>query len=166
MTKFWTMQRRDGRMPRDQQGWRVAPAPDGRGTPDPPPPRPPHRSRPFVWFVLLLPAFNLISALLIRPGARPRVRVPCSPYFVSAVRHGQVASIATRRIPLLPPRTLAADLAARGATGSRIGSGTDRSRVRGAWRRPRMRREGKTDASSTSGCSSSERSRWRSRPPR
>jgi cell division protease FtsH len=49
-----------------------------------------------VWFVLVLLAFNLISALLIRPGAPPRVRVPFSPYFVSAVQHRQVASIATR----------------------------------------------------------------------
>jgi cell division protease FtsH len=83
-------------MPRDQRGWRVAPAPDGRGMPDLPAPRPPHRSRPFVWFVLLLLVFNLSSALLIRPGTQPRVRVPFSPYFVSAVRDGQVASIATR----------------------------------------------------------------------
>jgi cell division protease FtsH len=83
-------------MPRDERGWRVAPAPDGRGMADPPAPRPPHRSRPFVWFVLLLLALNLSSALLIRPGTQPRVRVPFSPYFVSAVRDGQVASIATR----------------------------------------------------------------------
>jgi hypothetical protein len=39
--------------------------------PDPPAPRPPHRSRPFLWFVLLLLAFNLSSALLIRPGPSP-----------------------------------------------------------------------------------------------
>ena len=29
-------------MPRDERGWRVAPAPDGRGMPDPPARRPPH----------------------------------------------------------------------------------------------------------------------------
>lgn len=83
-------------MPRDERGWRVAPAPDGRGMPDPPAPRPPHRSRRFVWFVLLLLVFNLSSVLLVRPGAQPRVRVPFSPYFVSAVRDGRVASIATK----------------------------------------------------------------------
>jgi hypothetical protein len=30
-------------MPRDKQGWRVAPAPDGRGTPEEHKPTPPHR---------------------------------------------------------------------------------------------------------------------------
>jgi cell division protease FtsH len=83
-------------MPRDERGWRVAPAPDGRGMPPAPAPRPPHRSRPFVWFVLLLLVLNLSSALLVRPGTQPRVRVPFSPYFVGAVHHGQVASIATK----------------------------------------------------------------------
>ena len=38
-------------MPRDKQGWRVAPAPDGRGTPDEHKPRPPHRLRGFWLFV-------------------------------------------------------------------------------------------------------------------
>jgi hypothetical protein len=31
-------------LPRDKQGWRVAPAPDGRGTPEEHQPRPPHRA--------------------------------------------------------------------------------------------------------------------------
>ena len=82
-------------MPRDERGWRVAPAPDGRGMPESPARRPPHRSRWFVWFVVLLLALNLGSALLIRPGAQPRVRVPFSPYFVTAVENGRVASIAS-----------------------------------------------------------------------
>ena len=82
-------------MPRDERGWRVAPAPDGRGAPAPPAPRPPHRSRWFVWFVVLLLALNFGSALLVRPAAQPRVRVPFSPYFVSAVQQGRVASIAS-----------------------------------------------------------------------
>jgi cell division protease FtsH len=85
----------DGRMPRDERGWRVAPAPDGRGAPEAPAPRPPHRSRWFLWFVVLLLALNLGSALLARPAGQPRVRVPFSPYFVSAVRQGRVASIAS-----------------------------------------------------------------------
>src|ERR1700722_10760976 len=85
----------DGQLPRDERGWRVAPAPDGRGLPDPPAPRAPHRSRWFVWFVLALLALNFGSVLLARPGAQARVRVPFSPYFVSAVHAGRVASIAS-----------------------------------------------------------------------
>jgi cell division protease FtsH len=83
-------------MPRDERGWRVAPAPDGRGMPDPPARRPPHRSRGFVWFVLALLLLNLGSVLLVRPAGQPRVKVPFSPYFVSAVQAGQVASIASK----------------------------------------------------------------------
>jgi len=83
-------------MPRDERGWRVAPAPDGRGMPDPPPRRPPHRSRGFVWFVLVLLLLNLSSVLLVRPAGQPRVKVPFSPYFVSAVQAGRVASIASK----------------------------------------------------------------------
>jgi cell division protease FtsH len=64
--------------------------------PDPPTPRPPHRSRPFVWFVLVLLVLNFSSVLLTHPWTQPRVRVPFSPYFVSAVRDGRVASIATK----------------------------------------------------------------------
>ena len=83
-------------MPRDEGGWHVAPAPDGRGMPDPPASRPPHRSRGFLWFVVLLLAFNFGSVLLVRPAGAPRVRVPFSPYFVSAVREGRVAAIASK----------------------------------------------------------------------
>src|ERR1700751_4890792 len=85
----------DGRMPRDERGWRVAPAPDGRGMPDPPPRRPPHRSRWFLWLVGLLLALNFGSVLLVAPGTQPRVKVPFSPYFLSAVQAGRVASIAS-----------------------------------------------------------------------
>jgi cell division protease FtsH len=48
-----------------------------------------------VWFVVLLLALNFGSALLARPGGQPRVRVPFSPYFVSAVQQGRVDSIAS-----------------------------------------------------------------------
>src|ERR1700750_1136908 len=82
-------------MPRDQRGWRVAPAPDGRGMPDLPARRPPHRSRWFVWLAGLLLALNFASVLLVAPGTQPRVKVPFSPYFVSAVQAGRVASIAS-----------------------------------------------------------------------
>jgi hypothetical protein len=63
-------------MPRDEGGWRVAPAPDGRGMPDPPPSQGPHRSRPFLYFVLILVALNWGSLLLFQPGSAPRANVP------------------------------------------------------------------------------------------
>ena len=91
-------QRTDPRkpMPRDERGWRVAPAPDGRGMPDPPAARPPHRSRAFVWFVVALVVLNWGSLLLLSPAGQPRVRVPFSPYFLAQVRSGHVASIASK----------------------------------------------------------------------
>ena len=66
-------------MPHDKRGWRVAPAPDGRGTPEEHKPRPPHR---WVWFWVFfagLLAINWISVLLAQPGSQPRVSVPFSP---------------------------------------------------------------------------------------
>jgi cell division protease FtsH len=83
-------------MPRDQRGWRVAPAPDGRGSPDPLKTPAPHRSRWFLWFALGLLAFNLASVLLLSPGGQQRVTVPFSPYFLSELQSGRVASIATK----------------------------------------------------------------------
>src|SRR6201995_593590 len=88
--------RNERQMPRDERGWHVAPAPDGRGMPAPPPTRPPHRARGFVWFLAILLAFNFASVLLIRPAGQPRVKVPFSPYFVTQVRHDRVASIASK----------------------------------------------------------------------
>jgi cell division protease FtsH len=82
-------------MPRDHRGWRVAPAPDGRGAPEPPKKQPPHRSRAFVWFVVALLAFNLASVFLFSAGGQQRVKVPFSPYFLSEVQSGRVASIAS-----------------------------------------------------------------------
>ncbi len=82
-------------MPRDHRGWRVAPAPDGRGAPESPKKQPPHRSRAFVWFVVALLAFNLASVFLFSAGGQQRVKVPFSPYFLSEVQSGRVASIAS-----------------------------------------------------------------------
>ncbi len=82
-------------MPRDHRGWRVAPAPDGRGAPEPPKKQPPHRSRAFLWFVVALLAFNLASVFLFSAGGQQRVKVPFSPYFLSEVQSGRVASIAS-----------------------------------------------------------------------
>jgi len=82
-------------MPRDKRGWRVAPAPDGRGMPESASARPPHRTRGFAIFVLVLVALNWGSLLLFSPGSQQRVKVPFSPYFLTQVQAGQVASIAS-----------------------------------------------------------------------
>jgi cell division protease FtsH len=82
-------------MPRDDRGWRVTPAPDGRGMPDPSPARAPHRSRGFVALVIVLLVVNLGSVLLLSPGGQTRVKVPFSPYFLSQVQADKVASIAS-----------------------------------------------------------------------
>jgi cell division protease FtsH len=83
-------------MPRDARGWRVAPAPDGRGMPERPATRPPHRTRGFVVFAIALLVLNWGVLLLFSPSGQPRVNVPFSPYFVSQVQAGRVASIASK----------------------------------------------------------------------
>jgi cell division protease FtsH len=82
-------------MPRDKQGWRVAPAPDGRGLPDQHKPPPPHRLRGFWIFVLVLLAINWLSVLLVQPGTQPRVKVPFSPFFLNQLEAGRVKSISS-----------------------------------------------------------------------
>jgi len=83
-------------MPRDRQGWRVAPAPDGRGTPDEHKPTPPHRWRGLWVFFIVLLALNWLSVLVFKPAGQPRVTVPFSPYFLNQVQDGQVTSITTK----------------------------------------------------------------------
>jgi cell division protease FtsH len=83
-------------MPRDEQGWRVAPAPDGRGMPEQHKPTPPHRLRGFWLFLLVLLAVNWISVLVLQPPGQPRVSVPFSPYFLGQVQAGEVKSISTK----------------------------------------------------------------------
>ncbi len=83
-------------MPRDKQGWRVAPAPDGRGMPDEHKPTPPHRLRGFWIFVLALLALNWLSVLLVQPSSHPRVAVPFSPYFLQQLGEGHVKSFTSK----------------------------------------------------------------------
>jgi cell division protease FtsH len=83
-------------MPHDKRGWRVAPAPDGRGTPDEHKPPPPHRLRGFWIFVLVLLAINWLSVLIAEPGGAKRVTVPFSPYFLTQLQNGQVKSISSK----------------------------------------------------------------------
>jgi cell division protease FtsH len=83
-------------MPRDRQGWRVAPAPDGRGMPDEHKPTPPHRLRGFWMLLIGLLAINWLFVLLSQPGALQRVTVPFSPYFLQQLEAGKVKSITSK----------------------------------------------------------------------
>jgi cell division protease FtsH len=85
--------RRPDSMPQDEGGWRVAPAPDGRGMPEKHKPRPPHRWRGFWILFIVLLALNWLSVLIVGPGGQPRVTVPFSPYFIQQVQQGRVKSI-------------------------------------------------------------------------
>src|SRR5439155_24446366 len=79
-------------MPRDEGGWQVMPAPDGRGMPEQTPKRPPPHRRPgFLWFVLILIAVNWLSVLLFRPSTgQQRVTLSFNPFFLQAVQAGEV----------------------------------------------------------------------------
>jgi cell division protease FtsH len=87
-------------MPRDKRGWHVVPSPDGRGMPKQTPSGPPpHRTRGFLWFVVILIALNWLSVLLFAPtstNTEKRVTVPFNPFFLEEVQAGQVKSISTK----------------------------------------------------------------------
>jgi len=85
-------------MPRDKRGWHVAPAPDGRGMPEPAPSGPPAHRRPsFLWFVLFLIAVNWITLLLFQPSkGEQRVSVQFNPFFLRQVQEGKVKSISSK----------------------------------------------------------------------
>ncbi len=83
-------------MPRDRQGWRVAPAPDGRGMPDEHKPTPPHRLRGFWMLLIGLLAINWLFVLISQPGTLQRVTVPFSPYFLQQLEAGKVKSITSK----------------------------------------------------------------------
>ncbi|WP_218138154.1 ATP-dependent zinc metalloprotease FtsH [Thermoleophilum album] len=83
--------------PREGPGWRVAPAPDGRGAGDRPD-RPPMVPLPLGRFLLILAAllalnFALANALT---APAPRVRVPYSPFFLDQLERGNVAEISAQ----------------------------------------------------------------------
>src|ERR687886_427099 len=75
-------------------GWRVQPAPDGRGAPEPERPRSPWSGFGRRWLIAVLVLFALnfwISSLI--PSGHERVRVPYSPTFVQQVQRGNVKEI-------------------------------------------------------------------------
>src|SRR4051795_3159425 len=76
-------------------GWRVHPAPDGRGAP--PPPKPPMipRSRTLIAFLLGLLAVNLLISFLTG-GAPDRPRVPYQPFFLNQVQAQNVHEISSK----------------------------------------------------------------------
>src|SRR5438309_5382218 len=76
------------------QGWRVQPAPDGRGMPPHKPPGLRAFGPRFLVFVLILFAINLWVSSLI-PSGHERIRVPYSPTFLGEVKKGNVASISS-----------------------------------------------------------------------
>jgi cell division protease FtsH len=77
------------------KGWRVQPAPDGRGMPPQKPPGLRSLGPRFIWFVVILLALNLWISSLI-PSTHERVRVPYSPTFLTQVKNGNVKSISSR----------------------------------------------------------------------
>ncbi len=79
----------------DQSGWRVDPAPDGRGSP--PESKPPMlpRSRLFVAILLGLLAVNLVISF-VTSGPAERQRIPYQPFFVDQVKAGNVKEISSQ----------------------------------------------------------------------
>jgi cell division protease FtsH len=76
-------------------GWRVDPAPDGRGAaPERKPPMIP-RSRQFLALLLGLLALNLVISFVTR-GPTERQRVPYQPFFVDQVEAGNVNQISSQ----------------------------------------------------------------------
>jgi cell division protease FtsH len=89
-----TRSRSDETPGRQPPGWRVTPAPDGRGAP-PPPEHPGNRRNQrtlLVVIVLALLALNLwISSRALGPN--PRVQIPYSPTFLTQVKDGNVSLV-------------------------------------------------------------------------
>ena len=81
--------------PKTDSGWRVDPAPDGRGAPARSKPPMIPRGRLFIWSALALLALNLVISFATgRPDERERV--PYQPFFVDQVEAGNVEEISSR----------------------------------------------------------------------
>ncbi len=74
----------------------MAPAPDGRGTPEAPKPPPPHRLRWFWLVFIALLALNWLTLLVMQSSGEPRVTIPFSPFFVQQLQAGRVKSISSK----------------------------------------------------------------------
>jgi cell division protease FtsH len=75
-------------------GWRVDPAPDGRGAP--PEQKPPFipRNRTFIWILVGLLALNVVIAI-ITSGPASKPQVPYQPFFVEQVTDNNVRDISS-----------------------------------------------------------------------
>ncbi len=86
----------DGKPPEQHpRGWKVHPAPDGRGAP--PESKPPMlpRSRTFIVFLIGLLLVNVLISFLTS-GPPDRERVPYQPFFVNQVKAGNVSEISSQ----------------------------------------------------------------------
>ena len=77
-----------------QPGWRVTPAPDGRGAPEGGEQRPRRLNR---WWLLLLVAMLAVNFAVSRAALGPeeRVWIPYQPTFLEQIREDNVRSIST-----------------------------------------------------------------------
>src|SRR3954463_1954924 len=79
----------------ERKGWRVEPAPDGRGAP--PQPKPPMLPRGRRWIALIIGLFvlNFVAAFIFN-GPQQRTQVPYSPFFLQQVQAGNVQEISSQ----------------------------------------------------------------------
>jgi cell division protease FtsH len=80
---------------RDKPGWRISPAPDGRGKPPEKPPMIPWSGRRFLTILAVLFLLNWLIVSIFAP-AEDRLRVPYNPTFLTEVRDGNVKEISSR----------------------------------------------------------------------
>ena len=81
--------------PRDRPGWRVEPAPDGRGAPQKKPPMLPFSPRRFFGILLLLLVLNYLFVAIFAPSPQ-RPKIPYSPFFLQQVQAGNVKDISAQ----------------------------------------------------------------------
>jgi cell division protease FtsH len=77
-------------------GWRVTPAPDGRGGQKPDGRQPPRRNSRWLIVILVLALFGVnlyVSSQALKPNAR--IRIPYSPTFLSQVKNDNVQEISS-----------------------------------------------------------------------
>src|SRR3954467_8932678 len=78
-------------------GWRVQPAPDGRGAPPPDKPRSPFSGIGRRWLIIVLVLLGInfwISSLI--PNGHDRIRVPYNPTFIQQIERGNVKEISSK----------------------------------------------------------------------
>src|SRR5918992_3858954 len=79
---------------KDKPGWRVAPAPDGRGAKPQRQPMLPWSPRRFIVILLSLFVLNWLLVQLFAP-AEEEIRVPYTPTFLTELRQGNVEEISS-----------------------------------------------------------------------